>query len=329
MKALVTGGSGFIGGNLVRELVKQGFPVRAFVRKESVLRNLEGLRVEIVQGDLRDRASLEKAIEGCDILFHLAAAYTFWCSEPAIIYETNVQGTRNVLDVAMRQGVKRVVYTSTESTIGILQNGCLGNELMGVDDAGLAGDYKKSKYLAEKVALDMCRQGLPVVVVNPTMPVGPLDCKPTPTGKLITDFLNHRMPAYVDTGLNVVDVEDVARGHILAWEKGRIGERYILGNENLTLKEILAILERLTSIKAPRLKLPLWFTLGMAHVDELLSAKVLGKSPRIPVAAVKTACNIRHFDCSKAIRELGFPQTPVEQAFEKAVRWFRANGYAS
>jgi dihydroflavonol-4-reductase len=329
MKALVTGATGFIGGNLIRELVKQGFMVKALVRKESSWRNLEGLKVEVAPGDLRDRVSLDRALEGCDLLFHVAAEYTFWCPEPGTIYETNVQGTRNILDAAMHKGIKRVVYTSTESTVGIDQRGCLGNEAMEVDAGCLAGDYKKSKYLAEKVALEMCRQGLPIVVVNPTMPVGPLDCKPTPSGQLILDFLNRRLPAYVDTGLNVVDVEDVARGHILAVERGRIGERYILGNRNLTLKEILAILEQLTHIKAPRLRLPLWMTLGMAHVDEFLSPRVMGKPPRIPVAAVKTACYVRHFDCSKAIRELGFPQTTVEQAFEKAVRWFRENGYAS
>jgi dihydroflavonol-4-reductase len=326
MKALVTGATGFIGGNLVRELLKQGYQVRALVRKGSSQRNIGSLDVDVVLGDLRDRDSLEKALEGCDVLFHVAAAYTFWCPDPKVVYETNVKGTENILAAARDKRIKKVIYTSTESTIGIA-DGCLGTEAMEASLDCLPGHYKKSKYLAEKLALKMCQQGLPLVVVNPTMPVGSWDIKPTPTGQVIVDFLNCKMPACVNTGLNVVDVNDVARGHILALEKGRLGERYILGNRNLTLREILAILERITGIKAPRFDIPIWLALGAAHVDELVSGKVFRRRPRIPLEAVRAACKFRHFDCSKAVHELGFPQTPVEEAFDKAVKWFRQNGY--
>lgn len=250
MKAMVTGATGFIGANLVHGLIKQGYQVKALVRKESNRENIEGLDIEVVVGDLRDKASLIRALDGCEVLFHVAASYTFWAPDPRDIYETNVKGTENILEAALARGMKKVVYTSTESTIGIAKDRNLGTEDMAVDPRNLAGHYKKSKYMAEKLALKMCGDGLPLVIVNPTMPVGPLDIKPTPTGQLIVDFLNRKMPAYVNTGLNVVDVEDVARGHILALEKGRIGERYLLGNKNLTLKEILAILEGIRDRKS-------------------------------------------------------------------------------
>ena len=327
MKALVTGATGFIGGNLVRELVNQGYQVKTLVRKESDRRNIEGLNVEIALGDLRDKASLASALEGCDVLFHVAACYTFWTPDPKAVYEANVGGTENMLAAALAKGIEKVVYTSTESTIGIAKNGSLGTEEMEANPGQLAGHYKKSKYMAEKLALKMYDEGLPLVVVNPTTPVGPLDLKPTPTGQFIVDFLNGKMPAYVNTGLNLVDVQDVAKGHVLALERGRLGERYILGNKNLTFKEILNILERITGIKAPKFKIPIWIALGAGYADELVSGKILGRRPRIPVAGVKTARKFRHFDCSKAVLELGFLQTPVEESFEKAVRWFRQNGY--
>jgi len=328
MKALVTGATGFIGGNLVRELVNQGYQVKTLVRKESDRRNIEGLNVEIALGDLRDKASLASALEGCDVLFHVAACYTFWTPDPKAVYEANVGGTENMLAAALAKGIEKVVYTSTESTIGIAKNGSLGTEELEVNPGHLAGHYKKSKYMAEKLALKMYDEGLPLVVVNPTTPVGPLDLKPTPTGQFIVDFLNGKMPAYVNTGLNLVDVQDVAKGHVLALERGQIRERYILGNRNLTFKEILNILERITGIKAPKFKIPIWIALGAGYADELVSGKILGRRPRIPVAGVKTARKFRHFDCSKAIDELGLPQTPVEEALEKAVKWFRQNGYA-
>jgi len=326
MKALVTGATGFIGANLVRQLLEQRYQVKALVRKESNRQNIEGLDIDVVIGDLRDRDSLEKALEGCEVLFHVAATYTFWSPDPQAIYETNVKGTENILVAAQKMGTKKVIYTSTESTIGIA-DGQLGTEEMETSLDLLPGHYKKSKYLAEKFALKMCQEGLPLVIVNPTMPVGPWDIKPTPTGQVIVDFLNGRMPACVNTGLNVVDVEDVARGHILALEKGRLGQRYILGHKNLTLREIFTILERITGIKAPRFNIPIWLALGAAHMDEFISSRVFRQRPRIPVEAVRAASKFRYFDCSKAVSELGLPQTPVEEAFDKAVKWFRQNGY--
>ncbi|MFC2058372.1 hopanoid-associated sugar epimerase [Chloroflexota bacterium] len=329
MKALVTGATGFIGGNLARELLGQGFQVRALVREESNRKNIDDLDIETALGDLTDRASLDRALDGCDVLFHVAAAYTFWARDPGSIYKSNVQGTENILAAALDRGIEKVVYTSTESTIGIDRGENLGTEEMEVNPRGLAGDYRKSKYKAERLAFEMCQQGLPLVVVNPTVPIGPLDIKPTPTGKLVVSYLNRNMPAYVNTGLNVIDVEDVAKGHVLALEKGRVGERYILGNKNLTFSEILGILEKITGIKAPRLRIPIWFALGMAYIDEFIEAGLIRKQPSLQVAGVKSATKFRQFDCSKSVRELGLPQTPVEEAFEKAVRWFRENGYAA
>lgn len=325
---MVTGATGFVGGNLVRELLAQGYQVRVLVRKTSDRRNLVGLNVEMAVGDLLDIDSLEGALEGCDGLFHVAAAYALWTPNPQLIYETNVTGTANLLAVALARGTKRVVYTSTESTVGIPGNGCLGTEDAQEEIRHLGGHYKRSKLLAEKLALEMCRKGLPLVVVNPTAPVGPGDVKPTPTGQFIVDFLNERMPAYVDTGLNLVDVADVARGHVLAMERGRVGERYLLGNRNVAFRDVLGMLAELTRLKAPTLKVPLWLALGAAYVDERALAPMLGRPPRIPVAGVKAAQKPRHFDCSKAVGELGLPQTPIEVALEKAVRWFKRNGYA-
>lgn len=325
MKAFVTGATGFIGANLVRELLRQGYQVRALARRQSDLRNVQGLDLELAYGDLRDADSVRQAVAGCDVLFHAAAAYTFWSPDPRSIYDTNVAGTENMLRAARDCGIRRVVYTSTESTIGV--NGHLGAENMEIDPDHLPGIYKKSKYLAEKLALKMCREGLPVVIVNPTVPVGPLDIKPTPTGRLIVDFLNGRMPAYVNTGLNVVDAGDVAAGHILALEKGRPGERYILGHSNMTLKQMLDMLERITGIKAPRLRIPVGLAMGAAYLNEFVSTRLRGGPPRIPVAAVKAASHFRCFDCSKAVGELGLPQTPVEESLERAVSWFQQNGY--
>lgn len=263
---------------------------------------------------------------GCEVLFHVAASYAFWTPDPAAVYETNVGGTENILSAAGNAGIKKIVYTSTESTIGIAGH-VLGTEEAQSSLASLAGHYKKSKLLAERLVQKMSLQGLPVTLVNPTMPMGPWDIKPTPTGQLVVDFLNGRMPAYVNTGLNVVDVGDVAKGHILALEKGRVGERYILGNRNLTLRDILGILEQITGIRAPNTRIPLWLALGAGVVDEFVEGKLLHRHPRIPISAVKTARKFRHFDCSKAIRELGLPQTPIEESLEAAVSWFRQHGY--
>ncbi|MCK5247996.1 NAD-dependent epimerase/dehydratase family protein [Candidatus Bipolaricaulota bacterium] len=326
MKALVTGATGFVGGNLVRELLKGGFQVKALVREPSNRKNIDGLDVEIAVGDLCDRASLDRAMDGCKVLFHVAASYAFWTPDPAAVYETNVQGTENVLAAAGDAGLRKIVYTSTESTIGIVDHG-LGTEEVQSSLDSLAGHYKKSKLLAERLVQKMSLQGLPVTIVNPTMPVGPWDIKPTPTGQVVVDFLNGRMPAYVNTGLNVVGVVDVATGHILALEKGRIGERYILGNKNLTLRDILGVLETITGIRAPNVRIPIWLALGAAYADECVRGKILKRPPRIPISAVKTARKFRHFDCSKSIQQLGFPQTPIEESLRQAVSWFRQNGY--
>jgi dihydroflavonol-4-reductase len=325
MKVLVTGATGFIGGNLVRALLRKGYAVRALVRPASDRRNIAGLDIEVALGDLTEPDTLPPALEGCEGLFHVAAAYTFWTPEPRRIYTANVIGTENILAAARRAGVEKIVYTSSESTLKIHGN-TPGSEAELNDPDSLPGHYKRSKCLAEIRALEMCREGLPLVVVNPTTPIGPYDVKPTPTGKLVVDFINGKMPGCVNTGLNIVDVGDVAAGHILAMEKGRVGERYVLGNHNLTLREIFLILERLTGVRAPRLNIPIWSALAAAHADEFICG-ILRRKPGIPLAAVKAARKRRYFDCSKAVRELGLPQTPVEAAFEKAIRWFQDNGY--
>jgi dihydroflavonol-4-reductase len=326
MKALVTGATGFIGGNLVRELLEQGFDVRVLVRDTSSRTNIDGLDVEVAIGDLTDRRSLDKALDGCHVLFHAAAAYTFWASDPSAVYRTNVEGTRNILLAAQTAGIEKIVYTSTESTIGIVGHG-LGTEEHVADIKSLAGAYKKSKLLAERLALEMCDRGMPITIVNPTMPLGAWDVKPTPTGQVIVDFLNGRMPAYVNTGLNVIDVRDLVKGHVAALERGRVGERYTLGNLNLTLRDLLGILETVTGIKASNVRIPIWLALGAAYVDEFVRGTLLNKPPRIPIPAVKTARKFRHFDCSKALRELSLPQTPIEEAIGHAVAWFTENGY--
>lgn len=328
MKVLVTGATGFIGGNLVRELISQGYQVRALVRKTSNLRPLQDMNLEVAEGDLLNKTSLEKALDGCEALFHVAAMYTFWARNPDLIYETNVLGTENILTAAKYKGVKKIIYTSSESVVGIDHNCLLGNEEMKGHIENIPSDYKKSKFMAENLAFEMTREGFPIVIVNPTTPIGPYDIKPTPTGKIVVDYLNRKMFACVNTGLNIVDVEDVAKGHILALEKGRIGERYLLGNKNLSFREILVTLEKITGIKAPGFNIPAWVALSAGYVDELVEGRIMRRYPRIPVSAVKASRHFRHFDCSKAVRELELPQTPVEISFRKAVNWFRQNGYA-
>lgn len=327
MKVLVTGVTGFIGGNLARELVKQGYNVRGLVRKGGNLKYLSSLDIEIKEGNLLDKASLERALDDCEVLFHVAAMYTFWAKDPELIYKTNVQGTENILNAAREKKIKKIIYTSSESVIGIYSGCRLGNEGMKSDLDHIPSDYKRSKFIAEERVFEMSQDGLPVVVVNPTTPIGPFDAKPTPTGEIVTRYMNRNMPACVNTGLNVIDVEDVAKGHILALEKGRLGERYLLGNTNLTLREIMGILEKITGIKAPRINIPVGLALGAAYIDNFLEGKVMGRAPHIHPGAVKAARKFRHFDCSKAVQELGLPQTPIEQSFQKAVDWFRQNGY--
>ena len=325
MKVLVTGATGFIGGNLVRALKARGYGVRALVRDQSSTLTLENTGVEVVPGDVRDRESVARALEGCQAVFHCAALYTFWSLEPREVYQVNVEGTKTVFEEALKSGVKGAVYTSTVSTIGIPKKG-MGTEEMDPSPRDLIGHYKRSKYQGEKEALRAASTGLPVVVVNPTAPVGPWDVKPTPTGGIVLDFLRGRIPAYVNTGMNMVDVEDVATGHVLALEKGQPGQRYILGNRNMTLKEVLKTLESITGKKGPRLRVPINLVVALGIIDQLIEGKLLRRRPRIPLEGMRVARKPMYVTNDKAVRELGLPQSPVEGALENAVRWFRDNG---
>jgi dihydroflavonol-4-reductase len=326
MKVFVTGATGFIGASLVRLLLEEGYAVRALVRPDSDRRNLDGLDIELFPGDLRNRGHLEKGLAGCDTLYHAAADYRLWARRPSDMYETNVGGTRNMLEAALACGLSRIVYTSTVGTLGNPGDGAPGNEATPVALADMVGHYKKSKFLAEREAESFVERGLPLVIVNPSTPVGALDIKPTPTGKIIIDFLNRRMPAYLDTGLNIIDVEDCAQGHLLAARHGRVGEKYILGNENLTLRAIFAMLEQITGLPAPKVRLPYTPILLAAYVNEACSY-LTGREPLIPLAGVQMAKKFMYFESDKAVRELGLPQRPVIDALRKAVDWFRANGY--
>ena len=325
-KVFVTGATGFIGASLARELLELGCEVRALVRHGSDRRNLNGLEIEFWEGDLRDGDSLSKGLAGCDTLFHAAADYRLWTRDPATMYAVNVEGTRSILQAALKRGLSKVVYTSSVGTLGNPGNGTPGNEETPVSFTDMVGHYKKSKFLAERVAESFIEQGLPLVIVNPSTPVGRLDIKPTPTGKIIVDFLNRKMPAYLDTGLNLIDVQDCAKGHILAALHGHIGEKYILGNENLTLKNIFTLLQQISGLPAPRVKLPYAPILLAAYINEGIS-KLTRREPLIPLAGVQMAGKLMFFDSSKAIRELGLPQHPVKNALEKAVDWFHAEGY--
>jgi len=326
MKAFVTGATGFIGGNLARALLSDGHQVRALIRPESDRRNIAGSPIEPAEGDLDNRHKLAEQIRGCDAVFHVAAHYSLWAKDRDSIYRANVEGTKNLLAAARDAGVKRFVHTSSVAAIGVPPPNTLGTEETQTTLDELVSDYKKSKYLAEQAALQAAREGLDVVIVNPSTPIGARDVKPTPTGEIILRFLQDRMPAYVHTGLNLIDVEDVARGHILAWQKGRTGERYILGNRNLSLKEMLEMLAAVTGKRAPRIAIPHSIPLAVAFIDEMILAR-LGKKPQISFYAAQMSRKAMYYDSSKAVRELGLPQTPVETAMENAVRWFVENGY--
>jgi len=328
MKTFVTGATGFIGASIVRELLKEGREVRALVRAGSDTANLNGLDVELWRGDLRDQPGLVQGLKGCDILYHAAADYRLWTRDPEEMYRINVEGTAGILGAALENGVSKVVYTSSVGTLGNPGDGTPGSEATPVTLADMVGHYKKSKFQAERTAERFVEQGLPLVIVNPSTPVGPLDIKPTPTGKIIVDFLNRRMPAYLDTGLNIIAVEDCARGHVLAERKGRIGEKYILGNANLTLSAIFGLLAEITGLAAPRVRLPYLPILLAAYVNEGISA-ITGKEPLIPLAGVQMAAKFMFFDSHKAVAELGLPQTAVKDALQRAVEWFRAHGYAA
>ena len=333
MTTLVTGATGFVGSHVAHQLVSSGANVRVLVRPSSNFRLLEDLRAERVEGDLRDAASLERAMRGVRRVFHVAADYRLWTAHPEELYESNVEGTRRLIAAAERAGVERFVYTSTVATIAVPRDGAghgatLPDETMDSSVDEMIGHYKKSKFLAEQVALDAAKAGAPVVIVNPTAPVGPGDWKPTPTGRIILDFLLGKMPAYVDTGLNVVAVEDVAAGHLLAAEKGRAGERYILGGRNMTLKEILDALAAITGKRAPRLKLPHVVALAAGYADELYS-RLAGREPQIPVEGVKMSRHKMFVESDKAARELGYAPGKIEAALERAVSWYADNGYVA
>lgn len=327
MRAFVTGATGFVGGNLVRALLADGFQVRTLVRPGSDYRNLAGLPVEIVSGDLDSQTILTEQVAGCEVIFHVAAHYSLWRQDAATIYRANVTGTENLLAAAQQAGTKRFIHTSSVAAIGVPAPGTLGSESTQTTLAELVSAYKKSKYLAEQAALKAARAGLDVVIVNPSTPIGAYDVKPTPTGEIVLRFLQNRMPAYVHTGLNLIDVEDVARGHILAWQKGRAGERYILGNQNVTLKEMLQRLAAITGKPVPRIAVPHFIPLAVAFVDELILARYCGKTPQVSFDSVQMSRKAMYYDAAKAVRELGLPQQPIERALEKAVRWFEANGY--
>lgn len=326
MFSLVTGGNGFIGSHLTRFLAEKGEKVRVLVRRQSDLRALEGLPVEMVHADLRDADSLPEAVRGVQRIYHAAADYRLWSKHPQELYESNVAGTRNLLSVAFHAGVERFIYTSSVGTLVSPRAKTLANEQAHMRLEDMVGHYKRSKFLAEQVALSAARDGQPVVIVNPTTPVGPGDWKPTPTGRIIRDFLNGQIPAYVDTGLNLVAVEDVAEGHWLAAERGRVGERYILGGRNMTLKEILESLSALSGRPRPRLRLPHAIPYLVSLIDSLAS-RLLDREPRIPIESVRLARHRMFVDSSKAQSELGFQARPIEAALERAIRWYAEHGY--
>jgi dihydroflavonol-4-reductase len=326
MNILVTGATGFIGFHVAKQLREKGFSVRALVRSGSDASLLAQLDVEAVTGDIRDQDSVTQAAAGCKQIYHLAADYRIWVPDSGAMYETNVIGTRNVMQAALKSGVECVVYTST---VGLLPASCAGkcaDENAQVGFGEMIGHYKKSKFLAEQEVRSFLNTGLNIVIVNPSTPIGAYDRKPTPTGRIFVDFLNGKIPAYLDTGLNIVDVEDVAAGHLLAARYGRSGERYILGNKNLTLREFLGYIAAESGMDPPKIRFPYLPILMVAYMNEALS-RVTGFPPRIPVTGVKLARKYMYFDCTKAVTELHLPQSPIELAIRKAVQWFRENGY--
>ncbi len=328
MKAFVTGATGFVGSHVAHALAAQGADLRLLVRPASDTRNIRDLTADHVVGDLRDSASFEKALAGCDVLFHVAADYRLWVRDPQQMFRSNVEGTRAVLEAARRNGVRRVVYTSSVATMGFVADGRAADENSPVSLANMIGPYKRSKFMAEEVAIKAAQSGLDVVVVNPTTPVGEQDLKPTPTGRIIVDFLKKKFPAYVDTGLNLVDVAQCAHGHIAALEKGRSGQRYILGGENLTLKQILDKLAAITGLPSPTIKLPYGVALLAGVVDEMFTGYILGREPRATIDAVRMGRKKMFVTSAKAERELGWKSVPVDDALRRATDWFHSKGYA-
>lgn len=325
MRAFVTGGTGFVGSHVVRSLLESGYKVTALVRRSSNLGNLRSLEIDIVKSDLND-PNIWKQMQGCNYLFHVAAHYSLWQKDRDLLYRHNVEGTRNILAAAQKAGIERTIYTSSVAAIGVGKSGKVVDENHQSPVEKLVGDYKKSKFLAEQAAKEAAKQGQDIVIVNPSSPIGPLDIKPTPTGDIILRFLRRQMPAYVDTGLNFIDVRDVARGHLLALEKGKTGDRYILGHQNLSLKQLLEILSEITGIKAPQISVPAFLPLSVAWIEEKILAP-MGKTPTVPIDGVRMAQQPMYYDASKAIRELSLPQSSLKVALKDAVDWFVANGY--
>jgi dihydroflavonol-4-reductase len=325
--ALVTGANGFVGCQVVRALVERGVQVRAMVRPNADRRALEGLDCELAVGDLRERGAVDRAVRGCNYIYHVAADYRLWVMDEGPMYAANVGGTRNVISAAHAAGVRRIVHTSTVGALGIDADG-LGREDTPVALAAMVGPYKRSKFMAEQEAMKAAGEGIPVVIVNPSTPIGPHDYKPTPTGRIIVDFLNRRMPAYVDTGLNLVAVEDCARGHLLAAERGRIGEKYILGGENLSLQQMLLRLAQLSGLAAPRIRLPFVVALGFAYGAEAVARTLTHRPPRASLTEVRMARKKMFFDSAKARRELGYETGPIDDALDRAIKFFRTIGLA-
>jgi dihydroflavonol-4-reductase len=326
MKAFVTGATGFLGSHVARALADQGAELRLLVRPTSNLKNLAGLNAESAVGDLRDSSSLEKAMSGCDTVFHVAADYRLWVRDPAEMYRSNVDGTRAILDAAQKNHVRRVVYTSSVATVGFTGNGHPADEDSPVSLADMIGHYKRSKFMGERIAMDAGRSGMHVVTVNPTTPVGEQDVKPTPTGRIVVDFLKRKFPAYVETGLNLVDVRECALGHMAALEKGKSGERYILGGQNLTLKQILDRLGKITGLPSPKVKLPYMFAFATGMVGEI-TGRLFSGEPRATLDTVRMGKKKMFASSDKAERELGWKIVPVEGALRRAVEWFQTNGY--
>jgi dihydroflavonol-4-reductase len=331
MKVFITGATGFVGSHVAREAAQRGGELRLLVRKTSNLDNLQGIQGETVVGDLLDAESLRSAIRGCEAVLHVAADYRLWVRDPKAMYAANVDGTRELLRIAREEGVRRVVYTSSVATMGFKADGTIVDESTPVSLADMIGHYKRSKFLAEEVALEAARAGQQVIVLNPTTPIGPGDLKPTPTGRIVVDFLNKKFPAYVDTGLNLVDVHEVARTHVDALREGigRPGERYILGGENLTLKQILDKMSAITGLPSPTMKVPHAVAMIFAFFDENITGKLRGKEPRATVEAVRMGKKMMFASSSKAQQELGFRVVPVYPALRAAIDWFRAHGYVA
>jgi len=327
VRVLVTGATGFIGFHVARFLTEKGIQVRALVRGQSDVSSLKALDIEPVNGDIRDFESVCRALGGCRQLYHLAADYRLWVPDPATMYSINVEGTRNCMEAALKLGVEKVIYTSSVGVLAASSNGKVSNEESRATINEMVGHYKRSKFIAEDVVHSFIAKGVPAVIVYPSTPIGPQDTKPTPTGKTIVDFLNGRIPAFLDTGLNFVDVGDVAAGHWLASERGETGQSYILGNRNITLREFFESLAQITGSRPPKVRLPYLPVLFAACIDETISTLLTHKHPRIPLSGVRMARKYMYFDASRAVRELHMPQSPVERAMEQAIEWFKKNNY--